>query len=158
MITNTLKFTLMLILTIAIAGCEQQAGVPAPIERTHMDENFSPADDFFRYVNNGWLETNPMTDEYSRYGAFEEVSKLNDQQLNELITAIQKDKVAPYGSNRQKIRDFFNSAMDTVSIEQAGFTPLIPFIERLPKLDSFMLWAFVRCLAFLPHRTAKMLK
>ncbi len=134
--TKTLKFTLMLILTIAIAACEQQADTPAPIERTHMDENISPADDFFRYVNNGWLEANPMTDEYSRYGAFEEVSKLNDQQLNELITTIQKDKVAPHGSNRQKIRDFFNSAMDTVSIEQAGFTPLIPFIERINAIDD----------------------
>lgn len=134
--TKTLKFTLMLILTIAIAACEQQADAPAPIERANMDENLSPADDFFRYVNNGWLEANPMTDEYSRYGAFEEVSKLNDQQLNELITAIQKDKIAPHGSNRQKIRDFFNSAMDTVSIEQAGFTPLIPFIERINAIDE----------------------
>lgn len=100
--TKTLKFTLMLILTIAIAACEQQADTPAPIERTHMDENISPADDFFRYVNNGWLEANPMTDEYSRYGAFEEVSKLNDQQLNELITTIQKDKVAPTAATDRK--------------------------------------------------------
>ncbi len=121
----------MLLFLTALVSCQEQNQFPAPINRANMDENFHPADDFYRFVNNGWLQANPLTDEYSRYGAFEEVRKLSDQQLNDLVTAIQKDKVAPYGSNRQKIRDFFNSAMDTISIEQAGFTPLIPFIERI---------------------------
>jgi putative endopeptidase len=132
----SIKTLAMLLFLTALVSCQQQIQSPPAIDRANMDESFHPADDFYRFVNNGWLEANPMTDEYSRYGAFEEVRKLNDQQLNELITAIQKDKVAPHGSNRQKIRDFFNSAMDTVSIEQAGFTPLVPFIEHINAIDD----------------------
>lgn len=127
---------LMMLILISSTSCQQSPESPAPIDPANMDENFHPADDFFRYVNKGWLDANPMPDEYSRYGAFEEVRERNDKQLNALITDIQKDKVAPYGSNRQKIRDFFNSAMDTISIEQSGFTPLIPFIERINAMDD----------------------
>lgn len=132
----TLKTLTMLLLLSALNSCQPKNQLTAPIDIANMDENFHPADNFFRYANNGWLEANPITDEYSRYGSFEEVRKLNDQQLNDLVTSIQKDKAAPQGSNRQKIRDFFNSAMDTVSIEQAGFTPLIPFIERINAIED----------------------
>ncbi len=126
----------MLLILATLSSCQQDVKDSSPIQLTHMDNHFHPADDFYRYVNNGWLEANPITDEYSRYGAFEEVRKLNDLQLNELISAIQKDELAPYGSNRQKIRDLFNSAMDTIGIEQAGFTPLIPFIERINAIHA----------------------
>jgi putative endopeptidase len=125
------KTVAILLIMTTIVGCQQQTQTTPPIDRANMDESLHPGDDFYRYANKGWLEANPITDEYSRYGAFDEVRKLNDLQLNDLIQVIQKDKAAVYGSNRQKIRDFFNSAMDTVGIEQLGFTPLIPLIERI---------------------------
>lgn len=126
----------MILILISSTSCRQRPESPAPINPTNMDESFHPADDFFQYVNKGWLDANPIPDEYSRYSAFEEVKERNDKQLNALIADIQKDKVAPYGSNHQKIRDFFNSAMDTIRIEQSGFTPLIPFIERINAINN----------------------
>jgi putative endopeptidase len=131
-----IRTLVMLLLMGSLYSCQQKNQLPPPIDRANMDKNFHPADDFFRYANNGWLEANPIPDEYSRFGAFEEVRKLTDEQLNDLVSAIQNDKAAPQGSNRQKIRDFFDSAMDTVSIEQAGFTPLMPLIGRINAIDD----------------------
>ena len=56
---------------MAFAGCaqNQDAGKPA-IDMANFDNTVSPADDFYQYACGGWMEANPLTPEYSRYGIF----------------------------------------------------------------------------------------
>jgi len=131
-------FVLLFFAIAILASCAQQAQEQAvrPIDRANMDFNVNPGDDFFRFANGGWLVANPIPDEYSRYGSFEQLRRLNDQQLRDLIARIQADAAAAPGSNRQKIRDFYNSAMDTVAIQEAGLTPLMPELERIQALTN----------------------
>jgi len=129
----------MLLLGIVITvSCARQPEKPTvvPIERSNMDFTVNPGDDFFRFANGGWLVANPIPDEYSRYGSFEQLRKLNDSQLQELISQIQADTEALQGSNRQKIRDFYNSAMDTVAIENNGLTPLQGELDRISAITD----------------------
>ncbi|HAJ98717.1 MAG TPA: peptidase M13 [Bacteroidales bacterium] len=129
----------MLLFGIVITvSCARQPEKPTvvPIERSNMDFTVNPGDDFFRFANGGWLVANPIPDEYSRYGSFEQLRKLNDSQLQELISQIQADTEALKGSNRQKIRDFYNSAMDTVAIENNGLTPLQGELDRISAITD----------------------
>jgi putative endopeptidase len=134
---NKFKSFLILsfVLVIALSCSRQEQRLPA-IDLTNMDTEICPGDDFFRFANGGWLVANPIPDQYSRYGSFDQLREANDEQLRDLILKISADRRAAAGSNRQKIRDFYNSAMDTLYLESAGIEPLIPFMERIHAIGS----------------------
>ncbi len=129
--------TLLLLsfLFIAIA-CTQQPKPEPPIDISHMSSDISAGDDFYRFVNAGWLEKYPIPEEYSRYGSFEQLAEQNEEKLYNLLQTIQEDNNAAQGSNRQKIRDFYNSAMDTVKQAEAGIEPLGFLLENIDNLND----------------------
>ena len=42
-------------------------------------------DDFYRYVNQEWLENNPIPSKYTRWGTFENLHYQNQLKLRDLI-------------------------------------------------------------------------
>jgi putative endopeptidase len=100
-----------------------------------MDRSVKPGDDFYRYVNGTWLKNNPVPPEYSRWGAFSEITKNNDYIIKEILDESAKG-TAPHGSNTQKIGDLYFTAMDTVRIENEKFNPLIPYFNKIDAVKS----------------------
>ncbi len=131
------KVLLILFAVMSISACNSRVEKSTPpIELSNMDLSVNPGDDFFRFANGGWLQANPIPDEYSRYGSFEQLREANDKQLQDLIAQISADKNAAVGSNRQMIRDFYNSAMDSVAVEENGIKPLQPYLDQINSLAS----------------------
>ena len=134
----------MTILCTMAAGCAEKAAntpeqkndvVPA-IELSNMDTNINPGDDFFRYVNNNWLKNNPIPEEYTSYGAFTEISERNEKLIQDIIDEASHDANAAEGSMAQKIRDFYNAGMDTVAINERGYSELLPYFEQVEALND----------------------
>ena len=133
------KFTSQLIVLFSsmlmiLISCEEK-DTPPPIELSNMNQEYHPGNDFYRFANGGWLKNNPIPDEYSRYGSFEKLAEENEDKLHQLLHTIQKDKNAHTGSNRQKIRDFFNSAMDTITQNEQGIEPIAFIFERIEAIN-----------------------
>ena len=134
----------MMILSTLAAGCAQKpAETPEPkkevvpaIELSNMDTSINPADDFFRYANNNWLKNNPIPEEYSTYGAFTEIDEHNEILIQDIINEVSKDTNAAQGSVAQKIRDFYNAGMDTVAINERGYSELLPYFEMVDALND----------------------
>ena len=131
-------FAMTIICTLA-AGCGEKATeapepekdvVPA-IVLSNMDTTINPAEDFFRYCNNNWLINNPIPEEYSTYGAFTEIDQHNEILIQDIIDEASKDANAAQGSMAQKIRDFYNAGMDSVAINERGYTELLPYFEKV---------------------------
>jgi len=130
----------MMVAGTVMTGCstapkEETTVVPA-IDMNNMDLSINPADDFFRYANNNWLKNNPIPEEYTSFGAFTEIDQRNEKLIQGLIDEASQDKTAEKGSVAQKIRDFYNSGMDTVAINQRGYTELLPYFEQIEKLSD----------------------
>ncbi len=132
---NRVKFLFIIVLPMLITSCESKKECN-PINLSNMDKSVCPGDDFFRYANGNWLKNNPIPEEYSRYGAFEEVEQLNDDRLKSLLQKIENDKSAGYGSNRQKVRDLYHSGMDIETLNQQGIEPLKPLLEKVWQVKS----------------------
>ena len=138
------KVYAMMILSTLAAGCAQKpAETPKPkkevvpaIELSNMDTCINPADDFFRYANNNWLKNNPIPEEYSTYGAFTEIDEHNEILIQDIINEVSKDTSATQGSVAQKIRDFYNAGMDTVAINERGYSELLPYFEMVDALND----------------------
>jgi len=124
----------ILALTIGTTSCGDKAAEkksdPA-INSANMDTTVNPGDDFYKFANGSWLKNNPIPDEYSRYGAFEVLDEENYVQLKTIFAEASADKNAAAGSVNQKIRDFYNSGMDTVAIEKNGINPLKPELDQI---------------------------
>ncbi len=100
-----------------------------------MDQSIKPGDDFYKYVNGTWLKNNPVPPEYSRWGAFSEITKNNDYIIKSILEE-SASGTAPNGSNQQKIGDLYFTAMDTVRIENEKFNPLIPYFNKIDAVKS----------------------
>ena len=102
----------------------------------NMDTNVKPGDNFFEYVNGGWIKSHPIPPEYSQYGAFTILYEENQKKLRSLIEKVSAQENAPKGSVAQKIRDFYNSGMDTVAIERLGVKPIQKELSKINKLKN----------------------
>ncbi len=126
---------IMIFLFAGVLSCCQSTTNP-PIDISNMNTNVAPGDDFYHYVNGGWLQKNPIPEEYSRYGSFEQLAEENEEKLFALLKEIHNDHNAQHGSNRQKIRDFYNSAMDTVTQTELGTKPIKFLFEKVENITN----------------------
>ena len=138
-----LKTWTSLSLLIIMMGCGQQEEKKmntyannTAIDKANMNAEIQPGNDFFRFANGGWMEANPIPEEYSRFGAFEVLDKLNKERIKGLIDEISQNENAEKGTPAQQIRDFYLAAMDTSRINELGFTPIQPLLDEISKMES----------------------
>jgi putative endopeptidase len=107
-----------------------------PIDSMNLDNSVKPDVDFYQYANGGWLKRNPVPDDDSRYGAFEELRDENLEALRTMFEQASLKKDAAKGSLEQKVGDFFASGMDTDKIDKDGAAPLKPELEKINSIKS----------------------
>lgn len=103
---------------------------PAPdVVASNMDTTVKPGDDFFLYANGGWIKQHPIPDEETRW----DIGQLVNEEIYKRVLTINEKAVADSnaGGVSKKLADFWLSAMDTVSIEQAGIQPLQPDLDKI---------------------------
>lgn len=124
---------------IGINACNevsQEKTMTKAIDKENMDTAVKPGENLFEYANGGWIKSNPIPDEYSQYGAFTVIYEDNQEQLKSLIKEVSEQKDTKKGSINQKIRDFYNSGMDTVKIEELGVNALSSQLDEIANLKS----------------------
>jgi putative endopeptidase len=108
----------------------------APIDPERFDKSVRPADDFFQYINGGWIAKNPIPADESRWGSFNILRRMVDEQLKNIFDDIAaKDAVTP-GSAEQKVRDFYRCAMDLEKRNKDGVTPLASLFQAVDALKT----------------------
>ena len=124
------KLLLMIIPMMAMVSCSQkQASVPA-IDLTDFDTTVSPAEDFYTYVNGGWMKKNPLKAEYARFGSFDVLSENNQIRLNELFSSMTTMKTVT-GSVDQKIADLYKQGLDSTRLNAEGGQPLKKYVDEI---------------------------
>ncbi len=141
------------ICTMAMNSCSTHsgAGTSHGIDKANLDTLASPKENFYQYACGGWIKHNPLPDEFSRFGTFDQLGENNREQLKELIMGLDRSTAAP-GSNAQKIADLYAQGMDSVTLNKQGAAPLakdlatinsvskdsIPYLmATLPGLSAF---------------------
>lgn len=99
------------------------------------DPSVSPADDFYRFANGGWLDTNPVPPEYGAWGSAHEVHVRNERILRELLEDAAASAGAP-GSIQQIVGNYYASGMDTDSIEALGLSPIEAWLDQIKAIED----------------------
>ena len=129
----------MAMVAAAVAGSAYvSAAEPAlssGIDRATFDASVKPGQDFFQYVNGGWIQRNPIPAEYSRWGAFAELHDDNLINLRKIVEDLSK-QTDPLDANHRKLRDFYRTAMDETKLEEQGVKPLAGELQKIAAIQN----------------------
>lgn len=130
------------ILSIASLAIMASCAAPAPqkvgeaaFDVKYIDTTVAACDDFFQHTAGGWIAENPIPETETRWGRFNllrENNKIRVKSILEEVSAGTYEK----GSDEQLIGDLFASAMDSISRNEQGIDPLLPYLEEVVGVAS----------------------
>jgi len=95
-----------------------------------MDHSVAPGDDFFRYVNGGWLKANTIPADRSSFGG-----DLADN-TQARTRAIMESAGALGTANGRKIADYYSAWTDEAALERRGTEPLKPELAKVAAIST----------------------
>ena len=117
------------------------------INEANLNLEISPKKDFYEFACGGWIERNPMPDEFSSYGQFDVLREKARKQVQDLILNLSSDpRSKENGSIAQKISDLYNMGMDEKRLNEEGARPIQPTLNKLKEkfkkdnLTSLLSW------------------
>lgn len=114
---------------------EQLAGVGLNLE--NIDSTIRPQDDFFLYVNGGWINKTEIPADQGRWGSVNELREFNnDAVLKVLKKAAENTALYPDGTDQRKAADFYSIGMDSLLAEKAGTGPLKQYLDEISRINS----------------------
>lgn len=103
----------------------------AGFEFLDPDTGLRPQDDFYEFVNRGWLARNEIPADRSTWGAFHELDEQAELRVREIIADIAATRDKPSHPDLAKVADLYLSFMDEEAIESAGIEPIANWLERV---------------------------
>ncbi|WP_297674410.1 M13 family metallopeptidase [uncultured Bacteroides sp.] len=134
-LTKYLSFAAICLMTAGCSTGKQKAELTAGIKLANLDTTALPGNSFYQYACGGWVESHPLSPEYSRYGTFTELDENNRKQIQSLIEELAAAQHEA-GSVAQKVGDLYRIAMDSVKLNQEGVTPLKADLEQIAALND----------------------
>ncbi|MDP9178734.1 MAG: M13 family metallopeptidase [Gemmatimonadota bacterium] len=113
----------------------QSGGRALGFDTANFDKSVRPQDDFFRYVNGGWLKRTEIPADASAWGAFNELRELSRESLHTIFMDAAKSSAAA-GTEERKVGDLYATFMDTARVEQLGITPLQGELKTIAAIRS----------------------
>lgn len=139
--------------TLAEEGADEGAASETPtmsfgewgVDPELLSQEIDPGDDFFAYVNQEWLDANPLPAEYSRFGAFNLLREKSTSDVKALMDELTAKPRAELSGNERRIVDAYETHLDTAAIDAAGLAPAQPYLNEIVAATSLdrlaMIWA-----------------
>lgn len=131
---SSLAIALMVLSTSVYA--QKESSKAKVIDPVHMDFTTKPGDDFRKYAGGIWLQNNPVPGKETRWGSFNILRDFNVKAVRQILEEAAAEKNAAPGSVKKRVGDFYAAAMDSLTIEQAGFSPAEPDFARAGDVKS----------------------
>ncbi|HRD40196.1 MAG TPA: M13 family metallopeptidase N-terminal domain-containing protein, partial [Bacteroidia bacterium] len=88
------------------------------------------------FCNGKWLRDTKIPESDSRWGSFNEINERNLDNIKNILKKVSADKNAAPGSDAQKLRDFYLTAMDSVKADKEGLKPIAGELAKIDAVKS----------------------
>ena len=142
-----IKNSLFILPLVALAAsCSPEASVKGHEESntkesqglnlSNMDTNVRSQDDFFSHVNGTWVKNTDIPGDQGSWGSFNELRENNNKTVLEVLETATSSSQYEENSDQKKAANFYAVGMDSVAAENAGLTPLKPFLSKINAISS----------------------
>jgi len=123
-----------------MASCNNTAKTTTATEpdalAANIDSTVKPQDDFFMFANGKWFKQHPIPASERQNGLWEMIQDtINNQILNLCQTSAKLTNAEP-GSAKQKIGDFYYTAMDSVTLNKNGISDIKPDLDKIDAIKD----------------------
>lgn len=118
--------------TVAVGA--GKAGLVSGVEKENFSKTLKASEDFFRFVNENWLETTDIPGDQSNYGAFTAL----DIETKAAIRAIIEEASlsADASAEAKQVGNFFKSYIDIDARNKAGIVPIKPWLTKIAAVGT----------------------
>ena len=102
----------------------------------NFDQKARPQDNFYEFVNGHWLKQTEIPGDKSDYGVFSVLDDQARKQIKAIIDELDSSKELESGSEKQKIRDLYDSFMNQRTLESRRFLPIADELEKIEQMQS----------------------
>lgn len=97
----------------------------AGIKFENMDMGVKAGDDFYDFATAGWRKNNPIPDDYTRFGSFELVDKMNDERVHEIVE-----------NDNGKIGLLYKVAMNQTKLNAEKTAPVQKYLDEIDNIKT----------------------
>ena len=116
--------------------------IPSPsfgtwgVDLSAMDKSVKPGENFFTYVNGGWLKTAAIPNDRSQTGSFQDLQIVSERRMRAIMDDLDKKPAATLSPEEKKLHDLYDSFVDTAVIEANGLKPVQKDLDTLNGLAT----------------------
>lgn len=132
-----MKKTMMLsfMAALTLAACSERQTGENPLPQSNFDLSVAPGTDFYQYACGGWMANNPLKPEYSRYGSFDRLAELCEEQMHDLVTELVSENQQP-GSVAAKVKELYTLGLDSARLNAEGMAPVKADLDEINNLSG----------------------
>lgn len=132
----TLKQQLFFVI-VAIIGFSTVFAQKKPVLDTSlMDFTVKPNDDFYSFVNGGWLKKTKIAADKKSWSVYDELQKKTDKELLDIIKQAAKNPNIKSNTVEGKVVNFYKTVMDTIGRNKKGLSPLKPYLAKINAINN----------------------
>jgi putative endopeptidase len=130
---NLLYLTLGMLLLIS---CEKEKTAENDkFDFDGIDLAIKPGDNFFNHVNKTWSDDAVIADDQAGVGSYSFLNIPQKELLEDILEEVSKGSYEK-GTADQMVGDFYSSGMDTIRINERGFNPIQPLLDRVNSIST----------------------
>ncbi len=95
------------------------------IKSENMDLSVKPGNDFYDFATAGWRKNNPLPNDYTRFGSFETIDKMNNERVRKIAE-----------NDTGKIGTLYKIAMDSEKLNADKTQPVKPYLDEIDNIKS----------------------
>jgi putative endopeptidase len=136
------QFAPLFVIALAVlASCNNAPKTTAVVTEpdalaANIDSTVRPQDDFFMFANGKWFKNHPIPASEKQNGLWEMIQDTINAQILNLCQSCAKLTNAEKGSAKQKIGDFYYTAMDSATLNKNGIADLQPELDKIDKIKD----------------------
>lgn len=119
---------------LTLAACSERQTGENPLPQSNFDLSVAPGTDFYQYACGGWMANNPLKPEYSRYGSFDRLAELCEEQMHDLVTELVSENQQP-GSVAAKVKELYTLGLDSARLNAEGMAPVKTDLDEINNLS-----------------------
>lgn len=114
----------------------QKTALTSGFDKANMDKSVRPQDNFYSYINGGWMKKNEIPGDKTAIGSFYDLRDKADDDVKAIIEELAATNDLKNGSDEQKVADLFRSYMDSEKRNSDGITPIQSMLTAIENLET----------------------